>query len=225
MSPSMGHCPSMCVPGPGLQPVVYSKHPNPPNLTCNKADVSHHGASSTSWRTATLRTPVQLEACHLFVSMWDCVGHHRLSLSAGRQGLGAVLGMYIQEQSSSTVTPSLICHCLWGQGVHVERITRGGELTAEQKAAILEDAPELAALLDELKSSLVEVRSRVGPLVREVRCLAYHGHWPGPWCADSFWQLRGAWGRVHPGLRTCKGEVLMSVLAVPVGRTCLHLTG
>ena len=51
----------------------------------------------------------------------------------------------------------------------MEQLPRDGrQLTAEQKAAILEDVPELAALLDELKGSLTEVRTRIGPLVREV---------------------------------------------------------
>ena len=55
------------------------------------------------------------------------------------------------------------------QGVQVERISReAGELTAEQREALLEDAPELAELLQELRGSLSEVRLRVGPLIKEV---------------------------------------------------------
>lgn len=38
----------------------------------------------------------------------------------------------------------------------------------EQRAAVMADAPELAALLADLQSSLAEVRSRVGPLLKEV---------------------------------------------------------
>ncbi len=45
-----------------------------------------------------------------------------------------------------------------------------GAMTSEQqRAAVMADAPELAALLADLQSSLAEVRSRVGPLLKEVR--------------------------------------------------------
>lgn len=40
---------------------------------------------------------------------------------------------------------------------------------AEQMAALMEDAPELLALLTELTDSLAEVRHRVGPLLKEVK--------------------------------------------------------
>jgi U3 small nucleolar RNA-associated protein 3 len=40
--------------------------------------------------------------------------------------------------------------------------------TEEQLAVVMADAPELLSLLDELKACLAEVRSRVGPLLREV---------------------------------------------------------
>jgi hypothetical protein len=38
-----------------------------------------------------------------------------------------------------------------------------------QRAAVAADAPELGALLAELRANLAEVRTRVGPLVTEVR--------------------------------------------------------
>ena len=44
----------------------------------------------------------------------------------------------------------------------------GGMTTEEQRAAVMRDAPELAALLADLQSSLAEVRSRLGPLLKEV---------------------------------------------------------
>lgn len=52
----------------------------------------------------------------------------------------------------------------------VERLERdAGGLTDEQRmAAVMADAPELAALLSELQSSLAEVRSHVGPVLNEV---------------------------------------------------------
>ena len=59
------------------------------------------------------------------------------------------------------------------QGVQVERLVpRGADLTGDQRAAMLEDAPELAALLQELKDSLQDVRFRIGPLIKEVRLCA-----------------------------------------------------
>jgi len=45
----------------------------------------------------------------------------------------------------------------------------GAMTTEEQRAAVMRDVPELAALLADLQSSLAEVRSRVGPLLKEVR--------------------------------------------------------
>ena len=45
----------------------------------------------------------------------------------------------------------------------------GDMSTEEQRAAVMRDAPELAALLADLQSSLAEVRSRLGPLLKEVR--------------------------------------------------------
>ena len=52
----------------------------------------------------------------------------------------------------------------------VERLERdAGGLTDEQRmAAVMADAPELTALLSELRGSLAEVRSHVGPLLKEV---------------------------------------------------------
>ena len=55
--------------------------------------------------------------------------------------------------------------------MEVEEVQRdlGTMTTEEQRAAVMRDAPELAALLADLQSSLAEVRSRVGPLLKEVR--------------------------------------------------------
>ena len=39
-----------------------------------------------------------------------------------------------------------------------------------QRAAIQRDAPELQALLAELRHNLAEVRGRIGPLIKEVSC-------------------------------------------------------
>ena len=54
--------------------------------------------------------------------------------------------------------------------VEVEEVQKdlGGMSTEEQRAAVMRDAPELAALLADLQSSLAEVRSRLGPLLKEV---------------------------------------------------------
>ena len=59
---------------------------------------------------------------------------------------------------------------LQANGVTVERLERDvGALTDEQRlSAVMADAPELAALLGELQGSLAEVRSHVGPVLREV---------------------------------------------------------
>ncbi|WIA21610.1 hypothetical protein OEZ85_000794 [Tetradesmus obliquus] len=55
-------------------------------------------------------------------------------------------------------------------GVEVETVAKDlGALTAEEQlAVVMADAPELLSLLEELKACLAEVRSRVGPLLREV---------------------------------------------------------
>ncbi len=60
---------------------------------------------------------------------------------------------------------------LGGGEVTVERVERDLDgLSAEQKLeAVMSDAPELLALIGELRSGLAEVRSRVGPLFKEVR--------------------------------------------------------
>ena len=52
----------------------------------------------------------------------------------------------------------------------VERLDRDVDaFTDEQRlSAVMADAPELAALLGELQGSLAEVRSHVGPVLREV---------------------------------------------------------
>ena len=57
-----------------------------------------------------------------------------------------------------------------GPAAAVERLERDAEgLTDEQRrAAVMADAPELAALLSELQGSLAEVRSHVGPVLNEV---------------------------------------------------------
>ena len=54
--------------------------------------------------------------------------------------------------------------------VQVEEVEKdlGAMTTEQQRAAVMADAPELAALLADLQSSLAEVRSRVGPLLKEV---------------------------------------------------------
>ncbi|KAK9904141.1 hypothetical protein WJX75_005357 [Coccomyxa subellipsoidea] len=59
-----------------------------------------------------------------------------------------------------------------GRGaMQVEEVEKdlGAMTTEQQRAAVMADAPELAALLADLQSSLAEVRSRVGPLLKEVR--------------------------------------------------------
>jgi uncharacterized protein YecE (DUF72 family) len=55
--------------------------------------------------------------------------------------------------------------------VHVERLQRDGAAalgTDEARALVERDAPELLALLEELKDSLQELRSRVGPVLAQV---------------------------------------------------------
>ena len=60
-----------------------------------------------------------------------------------------------------------------GADVEVEEVKKdlGAMTTEEQRAAVIQDAPELAALLADLQSSLAEVRGRVGPLLKEVTSL------------------------------------------------------
>ncbi len=55
--------------------------------------------------------------------------------------------------------------------VQVEEVEKdlGAMTTEQQRAAVMADAPELAALLADLQSSLAEVRSRIGPLLKQVR--------------------------------------------------------
>jgi hypothetical protein len=55
--------------------------------------------------------------------------------------------------------------------VAVERVAKDlSGLSAEQRlAAVQQDAPELLQLIAELREGLTEVRSRVGPLLKEVR--------------------------------------------------------
>ena len=54
--------------------------------------------------------------------------------------------------------------------VEVEEVKKdlSAMTTEEQRAVVMQDAPELAALLADLQSSLAEVRGRVGPLLKEV---------------------------------------------------------
>ena len=56
-------------------------------------------------------------------------------------------------------------------GVEVEEVAKdlAGMSAEEQRAAVMADAPELAALLADLQGCLAEVRGRVGPLLKEVR--------------------------------------------------------
>ncbi len=61
--------------------------------------------------------------------------------------------------------------------VRVERIARGdangpGQNAEEARAIVERDAPELLALLDELKDSLGELRSRLGPVLQQVQLVA-----------------------------------------------------
>ena len=58
-------------------------------------------------------------------------------------------------------------------GVEVEVVEKDVDTLDEQaqRAAVAADAPELSALLGELRANLTEVRTRVGPLVKEVRTL------------------------------------------------------
>lgn len=58
-----------------------------------------------------------------------------------------------------------------GHQVAVERVAKDlSALSAEQRlAAVQQDAPELLQLIAELREGLTEVRSRVGPLLKEVR--------------------------------------------------------
>jgi hypothetical protein len=52
----------------------------------------------------------------------------------------------------------------WNRWVQVERIDMGGA----NRGGVQADAPELEALLESLYTSLGEVRTRIGPLVKEV---------------------------------------------------------
>ncbi len=57
-----------------------------------------------------------------------------------------------------------------GRGVMMEAIERNLSALDDdaRTAAVQRDAPELAALLQELRGALAEVRGRVGPLLQEV---------------------------------------------------------
>ena len=52
--------------------------------------------------------------------------------------------------------------------MEVEAVAREALAPEAARAAVLQEAPELEALLGELRASLAEVRTRVGPLLREV---------------------------------------------------------
>jgi hypothetical protein len=60
--------------------------------------------------------------------------------------------------------------------VEVEHVAKdlGALSTDERMAALLADAPELLALIEDLTASISEVRHRVGPLLQEV---SEHGVW------------------------------------------------
>ncbi len=50
----------------------------------------------------------------------------------------------------------------------VEHITRDTADVTAQRAAVMQAAPELVALAEELQGCMGELRSRIGPLVQEV---------------------------------------------------------
>jgi len=80
-----------------------------------------------------------------------------------------------RDNALHTIPHSNMHHVVFLQAangkVHVERIRRdGGALCSEEARALVErDAPELLALLEELKDSLHELRARVGPVLSQVR--------------------------------------------------------
>ena len=78
-------------------------------------------------------------------------------------------------------------------GVRVERVRKDlGALSSEQRlAAVQQDAPELLQLIAELREGLTEVRSRVGPLLKEVSEGARGA------AQRSAAQRSAAWGRPH----------------------------
>ena len=91
--------------------------------------------------------------------IYECTGGHRSKAE--------------EAQKISFATP-LTCFQLVQAArgeMEVEEVQRdlGAMTTEEQRAAVMRDAPELAALLADLQSNLAEVRSRVGPLLTEVR--------------------------------------------------------
>ena len=56
-----------------------------------------------------------------------------------------------------------------GAGLEVEQLGAAAGVDADElRSKALADAPELAALLADLQGSLGEVRSRTGPLLKEV---------------------------------------------------------
>ena len=81
------------------------------------------------------------------------------------------------------------CTCMQADRgeVEVEEVQRdlGAMSTEEQRAAVMRDAPELAALLADLQSNLAEVRGRVGPLLTEVRACKYRHSTLGTWLCSG----------------------------------------
>ena len=64
-----------------------------------------------------------------------------------------------------------LCGMQGEAGIEVEEVEKDLDSLDEQaqREAVAADAPELGALLAELRANLAEVRTRVGPLVKEVR--------------------------------------------------------
>ena len=75
------------------------------------------------------------------------------------------------------LTPMTVACLQAGQGPAVEAVSRdlAGMTDEQQLAAVTADAPELAALLQQLHAGLTEVRTRVGPLLQQVSagCMAH----------------------------------------------------
>jgi len=81
--------------------------------------------------------------------------------SDDEEGSEATMGAHAKGKVSSNAH----------SGVEVEEVTKQlDSLTAEQRsAALLADAPELLALLQDLTDTLSEARMRVGPVLQEIR--------------------------------------------------------
>ncbi len=78
----------------------------------------------------------------------------------------------VQIYTSSDFSKLVLCYgpAQAEAGVEVEEVEKDLDTLDEQaqRAAVAADAPELGALLAELRANLAEVRTRVGPLVKEV---------------------------------------------------------